>query len=280
MKLWAVITSCCRLENLQVLLQQLIQSYIASKDKVNLTQLIICVIDDHTPGFDKKAIKALCANYHDILIEVGTNTTRLGKRHFWQTINKAMVSANRSNADYFLWLQDDNLLDANFVEEAIKQWDAIDDPRKAILTLRTEQCRAGVKQWVNFNPIFVKHGEYEFWQTNWFDMQGICGKSFFRLLNNKILPVSKQRWRRNKRMSSGVGYQISLRLNKAGATAYQSRYSLIKLNENLMSVMHTWRPKGYFKLVKKEKNDEKTCCSQEGCYCLADVLPGEDSDSP
>ena len=255
MTLWTVITSCCRLDNLQVLIQQLIESYCAAKDILNLTQLTICVIDDHTPGFSKKAIKTIADNYEDILIEVNVNTTRLGKHQFWRTINKAIVSANRADADYFLWLQDDNLLDNNFVEEAIKQWDAIENPNKAILTLRVEECRAGAKQWTNFTPVLVQYGDYEFWHTDWFDMQGICGRRFFEILNYEILPVPKIRWKKYKKLSSGVGQQISKRLVKAGATAYQAKYSLIKLNENLPSVMHTWRPKGYFKIVINENND-------------------------
>ena len=54
-----------------------------------------------------------------------------------------------------------------------------------------------------------------------------CKKNFFETLEFKIQPISPNRWKGNPNLSSGVGQQISTRLNKLGLGMYHTKKSLV-----------------------------------------------------
>jgi hypothetical protein len=141
-----------------------------------------------------------------------------GKNGYWEIINKAFKV---DNADYYFFLPDDVRLCENFFDRAINQFDSINDSNKICLNLLLDKSRIGKASWTGFKPVMFLCGDYYVYKTQWIDMCFIAKKKFFSELEYKILPVGPSRWNSNNRLGSGLGDQISTRLNNKGLNIYQ-----------------------------------------------------------
>lgn len=146
-----------------------------------------------------------------------------GKKLFWQIINVAFNLVKNIQSKYFIFLQDDQVLVENFFKIVVDKYMNLLDERKICLEFRTDE-RTTRPNWSNFKPIEI--GDYI--KTQWVELDFICEKKFFEVLNYEILPVNKNRWKKNPNLSSGVGQQLTNRLNSLGLNMYHTKNTLVR----------------------------------------------------
>jgi FkbM family methyltransferase len=117
------------------------------------------------------------------------NEINQGKDGFWKTINVLLNEMSKYDFNYGIMLGDDFKLNDDFEKK--------------------------IKQYVNNNDIirlFTQKNITNNWgYKNWVDGAICAPKKFFDDLNYKLEPIN-----RNKMVSSGVGHQMTVRLNKLG----------------------------------------------------------------
>ena len=55
----------------------------------------------------------------------------------------------------------------------------------------------------------------------------VCKYNFFQKLNFELKPIEEKRWEKDPNLSTGVGHQISIRLNDQGLSMFHVKKSLI-----------------------------------------------------
>lgn len=147
-----------------------------------------------------------------------------GKQKYWQLVTHIFQYLKYCNSDIYMYLADDLGLVDGFFQKAINYWNAINDPNKVSLTLGVDHRE---KCWTNFKRVKYTFGAYEVYQTQWLDMMMLFNRKLLEALDYQIYPISPRRWKKDPKVSSGVGRQISLRLHEAGYSLYQVTESLI-----------------------------------------------------
>jgi len=145
-----------------------------------------------------------------------------GKFKFWEIINTTFKTIKNINSKYFVFLQDDLKLTDNFLENIKNKYESLNDEKKICLEFRTDN-RVLSPNWTNVNP--QNQGEYI--KTQWTELDFICEKKFFEVLEYKINPIPMSRWKQDKNLSSGVGSQLSQRLLSLGYNMYHTTESLV-----------------------------------------------------
>lgn len=154
--------------------------------------------------------------------KVGT-TKNMGKQKYYQLINNTFKYIKNINSKYFIYLPDDVKLVNNFFDEVKRVYELINDHKKICLNILTDD-RVDRTNWTNFKTI--DFGEYL--QTQWNDLCFISEKKIFDVLNYKIDDIDQSRWINNPNLSSGVGQQISVRLNNGGYKMYHTKKSMVQ----------------------------------------------------
>lgn len=154
------------------------------------------------------------------------STPHLGKGGYFFLVNKLWSA--RGVHKYYMMLPDDFLITKEQIEEAVRIWENIKDPRKICLNLFAD--RIGVACWTRVLPI----DRGSVWQTGWVDMCFLCENSFFG-----AVPRIDLFFRNRNSVGSGVGAFISLKLVKLGFHLYQAKESLVSpQEEHCVSQMH------------------------------------------
>lgn len=150
---------------------------------------------------------------------------RLGKQRFWKVYQTAFLVAQKLQPSYALFLQDDLDFDATLIDEALRRWRAVaGDPRRRVLYLFSSEQDEPTGRWVHFRRRDVGGGLR---LTQWFDLQAFfVDRAFFELLAYRMVPIHPNRWRRQPRISSGVGKQLTVRLQSRG-NIYQAYPPLV-----------------------------------------------------
>lgn len=146
----------------------------------------------------------------------------MGKKKYFVTYNASFSFVKSINSKYYIYLPDDIGLIDNFFDEAKRIYESITSTKKICLSILTDD-RINRSHWGYSDP--KDFGE--FLQTQWNDLCFICEKKFFEVLNYKIEEISETRWIKNPDLSSGVGHQITERLNKLGKFLYHTKKSLV-----------------------------------------------------
>jgi hypothetical protein len=126
-----------------------------------------------------------------------------------------------------------------FFRHAIDTYGAIQDPQKICLNLYLDNHRIGRANWTPTLPRIERHDGITVFRTGWTDLCYIAERRFLQQLNFRIDPVSPARWRHNPGLSSGVGMQITQRLQGSGL--YQVRESYLA-SADTPSLMNPSRP--------------------------------------
>lgn len=163
-----------------------------------------------------------------------------GKKKFWIMVNKIFNYCKNIKSEYFVFLQDDQRISDFFLKKSMEKFENIIDPKKISLELRTDS-RTTRSNWTNFEPIPI--GDYI--KTQWVELDFICKYDFFKTLNFTVDPINESRWKKNPNLSTGVGHQLSTRLNKMGFSMYHVKNSLI--SHGMLE------SKLFYELRKKEK---------------------------
>jgi len=208
----------------------------------NRPEMLYKLLDDI--GNNKKDYKILVAVFDDgsseelnlsdrDVIKIGM-FPNMGKRKYYVTYNATFSFVKNINSKYFIYLPDDISLVDNFFDESKRLYESITSPEKICLSILTDG-RVNRSHWGYSNPNDLG----EILQTQWNDLCFICEKNFFELLNYRINTISEKRWINNPQISSGVGHQITQRLNSIGKFLYHTKKSLVyhgvhesKMNKN------------------------------------------------
>ncbi|HPI81636.1 MAG TPA: glycosyltransferase [Candidatus Paceibacterota bacterium] len=200
--------------NREVMLKKLLDDIQSYKDPYRVLTIIF---DDGSSNYLD------LSNYNIKYIKYLNNN---GKKYYWKIITDTMEYCKNISSKYFIYLPDDISLAKNFFNKSIQIYNSIQDPNKICLSLLMPTQQIGKPNWTNFYPIDL--GEY--YQTQWCDLCFISEKKIFEVLNYKIDPIPLSRWK-NKNINreylgSGVGQNLSIRLNKRGYKMYHIKKSL------------------------------------------------------
>ena len=177
----------------------------------------IHVYDDASP------IKYTDANGYDLT----RYKTNRGKQRYWLTVNDIFRDAETCKFDYFFQLPDDCRLVPGFFDEAIRLWNKIPDKQKICLNTLLIKERLEIQNWTRFKPQEVSISGDRVIKTQWNDMCYLCTSEFFKVLDWKIKEIDERRWLRDKNLSSGVGQQITQRLDALRRNMYHVWDSLV-----------------------------------------------------
>lgn len=164
---------------------------------------------------------------------------RHGKERYWQLINRTFDAVRATRARFYLQLPDDVDVLPGFFDHAERSYRTIDDPAKIALNLYLDNSRIGKACWTKDQPRICRFGDVSVFKTGWIDMIFLAERRFFERLGYRIEPIPLARWRRNPRLSSGVGMQISQRLRDC--SIYQVRDCFLR-SISIPSLMHPNRP--------------------------------------
>jgi len=208
----------------------------------NRPEMLYKLLDDI--GNNKKDYKILVAVFDDgstqkldltgrDVIKIGMYPN-MGKKKYYVTYNATFSFVRTVNSKYFIYLPDDISLEDDFFDEAKRLYESITSENKICLSILTDD-RVNRSHWGYKEPKDLG----EILQTQWNDLCFICEKNFFELLNYRVNPISPKRWINNPNISSGVGHQITQRLNNSGKFLYHVKKSLVyhgvhesKMNKN------------------------------------------------
>jgi len=151
-----------------------------------------------------------------------TMSSNMGKKKFWKIIDTSFKTIKNIKSKYFIYLQDDVSIIENFFSNLVNQYEEINDDKKITLSFLTDQ-RITKPNWTKINPINIGNVV----KTQWVELHFICEKKFFEHLDYKLEPIPLSRWENNPNLSSGVGCQLSNRLNKKGLGMYHTKKTLV-----------------------------------------------------
>ena len=202
-KTLVIITSYNRHESLQVLTDELLKQ-----------ACDIVVFDDRS--------KLPPKSFNDRISVVISDTHR-GKAGFGQTYQDIFDYCKSHEYDYYIILPDDVDPCPNFVAECIAAYDKAGCICLSPL-LTNRSLLPGISRWGR-KPIIRKDWGY---LTSYFDCCTICRRDFFEALNWSMLPILPSG---NPFRSSGVGRQITTRLQAAGKPMGHVRRTLLTICE-------------------------------------------------
>lgn len=193
----------------------LITTYNRPNKVFNLTKSLkqmypctIIVVDDCTR-------EKVDTTYIDVYVKQPYNR---GKKGYWRTVNRLFRLGLREDTDYYIMLPDDADIDDNFINNAVSQWEKLNDEKKICLNLLKDHRK---HCWTNFK----RKSKGNYWLSQWVDMCFISDKRF--LAETGIIRVSPNRWNNNKLLGSGVGQFISQKLYNKGWNMYQVKKTLV-----------------------------------------------------
>jgi len=199
------ITTYNRSEMLEYLIQQI-------QSQRNNLKLKIIVFDD---GSDEKYQLSDQVSYFKFF-------PNMGKKKFWKIIDTSLKLIKQIDAKYFIFLQDDVTIKENFFNDLRKKYEEIEDPKKISLSFLSDY-RIKSPNWTNYQP----RVRGEVIKTQWIELHFICEKKIFEALEYKMEPINPTRWDDNPLLSSGVGWQMSLRLHNKGYGMYHTKESFV-----------------------------------------------------
>lgn len=155
-----------------------------------------------------------------------------GKKGYWRIMNDVFRDAESWNFKHFFFLQDDCRLAEGFFDLAIQEFDDIIDPNKATLCTFTPESVYTRTMWSHIKAQDVTHGGKTFIRCNYVDCIFMCPRTTLELLRFRVDPVPISRFINNEIISSGVGQQLTIRLNRLRKTMYCAWSSLISAHSN------------------------------------------------
>ena len=144
-----------------------------------------------------------------------------GKKDAWMVSDFIYSDVKNKNSKNFMVFSDDIRLCDNFFNEALERWNSILDKNKASMVLIKDSGRdRGMGPgpcWTGVSPNKINE---EVWLTGWVDELFIAERNYFENLNYSVPPINKDRFRKNPKISSGVGRSNSIRLRNIGKNMY------------------------------------------------------------
>ena len=151
-----------------------------------------------------------------------------GKEKYWSLVNDTLKYCQKIDSKYYIYLPDDIRLKNKFFIFSAKILEGIPNETNLLTLLLTKQ-RLSKPQWTNFIPI--EHTNY--YQIQWVDMCFICKRNVLEALEFNLLPISENRWKNNSNLSSGVGRQMTIRLNELGFKMHQVKKTIVAHKDHI-----------------------------------------------
>jgi len=188
--------------------------------------ITINLYNDGSPSWMNGHIHKAIKSCEEIKVNYKQYQTPHGKEKYWELVTDNFSDVAKMDVfDYYFMIPDDAILPDNYINEAIRQFDLIDNDKKICLNLFTDLTRKGQMNW-GAVPVLHEYQGTKIWNAGWVDMEFIAKKTFFSELQYKVEPISPDRWSRNPLLGSGVGHQISDRLRSKGWQLFQVDDSL------------------------------------------------------
>lgn len=150
---------------------------------------------------------------------------RHSRRRLWHLVRYAHALLRSIDAQFFLFLPDDDRLSHNFFPTVSKFWHSISDPRKLTLMLHVEESRENVSVWTTFHPRPLGNN---LTRIGWVESGNfVTTRSFLQFFNWSFPCIPIQRWIDNPPISSGVGATMSSLIHGAHFHMYRTDYSLV-----------------------------------------------------
>lgn len=188
--------------------------------------ITILIYDDHSDKEHADKNQYMVSQYNNISYQYASKNH--GKKKYWKIWDGIMkdIEVTRPDAfDYYFIIPDDFILTKNFINESIRQYENIEDDKKIMLSLFIEKERVNNINWFEGQSEIKQFGDTHYHKTQWMDMCCIVKRNFFEALDYKMKKVSEERWSEFDMIGSGVGAQITKRLN--------DKYSLYHVSNSL-----------------------------------------------
>lgn len=145
-----------------------------------------------------------------------------GKKKFWKLVTYMFRQIKPETFDYAFFLSDDVRLKKGMLQTCINAYQSITAKDNKLLCLSVGHAndRAYKPCWTDFKPVQKKIGGIEVLKTQWNDLCFMAERQFFDFLNWEIPFIHPDRWKINRRRSTGVGKHISITIHKGGHTMY------------------------------------------------------------
>lgn len=211
------VSTCQRPDELRQLLDDL------NREKA-WVDLHVCVFEDPDGVSDyalpRRMVRRAGWEWH-------TFDRRLGRRDYWRVVDAELRRAQRSTADWYLFLPDDVRLVRHAIPKAITTWYRLEDP--ATLTLWRLKSLEGQANWTAKPPVAGIDADETFHVDGlYLSRRDALAQLGFKLAQPQHLPPT----------GSGVGRSLSRRLDSQGARMYRVHESLAIANDAAGSVMN------------------------------------------
>lgn len=152
------------------------------------------------------------------------NSEHRGKSGYWMTWNDIFAYCkDHDTYDYYIFLPDDMEPCPNFVKECIDAYNVADCICISPL-LESRSIISGMSRWGNRR--IIPHESY--YETHYFDCCGVVRRDFFETLDWHLDAIQPSA---NPLRSSGVGRQITLRMQLAGKRMGHVKRTLLATTE-------------------------------------------------
>lgn len=189
-------------------------------------EAVILIVDDHssrsTMGIKNRLKQSpFPLNYL-------TTAYRHGKREHWKLMNIVMRFHRLNDWDLSIHLQDDFILNPDFIKEAVYEFQRLPFTDKQVLTWPVKDAHTGKLESPDDEPSSVSFEIYKYiiHEVESMNMHWIANRKFYESLDYWIYPVDETLWNIGMMHGTGVSRQISFRLNKKQVPIYQTEYSL------------------------------------------------------
>jgi hypothetical protein len=150
-----------------------------------------------------------------------------GKTKYWLTINSALSLIREKEFDLLIQLDDDFEICENFLNKTIDLF---------IKNINENNKIAAMS--LHLNSQVDLNGSRWSLGSSWVDGGTIYTKKIIENLNFKIDPINEKRWIVDKKLSSGVWQQLSVRINKLGYYIIKPNYSFLNHSDDNDSKMN------------------------------------------
>ena len=153
-----------------------------------------------------------------------------GKSKYYEVVSFAFNLLKHKPFEYCWQLPDDVSIKPDYFTKSLEKWNTIQDEKKICLSTGHTNNRHLEPCWTNYKPIQMG----EIVKTQWNDLCYIAPRTFFLALNWDIEKPDANRF---LNFGSGVGANISRRLNNLGFNMYHTMESLVEFKD-VKTVMH------------------------------------------
>jgi hypothetical protein len=180
------------------------------------------------------------------------NERNFGKFEHWRLYNKILGAFHKDfdgkkrsmdipSASFYVFLQDDNILTENFFEKIIKLKATVKNPHFIANLFRDETALKGKARWTGRD--FIKKEEYDI--CHFVDGMFVTCSFLLESIKWKIDDIPFSRWLKNPTCSSGVGRQLTHKINEKNMSVYMHNnsfvqqadgYSVMNFGKNIKSI--------------------------------------------